>query len=63
MDRGVNLGKISLSIAFILSVFVTVLNFSGNSYINGTIMAVVSLLTLIELIRQLKNKNSSLTKG
>ncbi|WP_176222221.1 hypothetical protein [Tuberibacillus sp. Marseille-P3662] len=50
--------RIPLIVSLILSIFVMFLNFSDDSYFNGTVMAIVSVLVLIELIRQSISTNN-----
>lgn len=49
--------QIPLILSFILCIFVAILNFSEHDFFNGMFMAIISLLVLIELVRQLTNKS------
>lgn len=50
------MGRMSLIISAVLSFIVSILNLTDHRYINGTIMAIVFVLILIELLRQFRNK-------
>ncbi|SET16336.1 hypothetical protein SAMN05421676_10390 [Salinibacillus kushneri] len=50
------MGQLAWIISIVLSIFVSILNFLDHRYLNGAFMAVVSFLTFIELIKQLRAK-------
>lgn len=57
-ERDAVLKYIPLILSFILCVIVTHLNLTDHSYFNGIIMSIVSVLVLIELIKQTTSKDS-----
>jgi uncharacterized membrane protein (DUF373 family) len=54
--RGNSMGQIRLMISAILSLIVSILNFTDHRYVYGTFGAIIFVFVVIELIKQLRSK-------
>ena len=50
------MGQIRLMISAILSLILSILNFTDNRYVYGTFGAIIFVFVVIELIKQLRSK-------
>ena len=54
--RGNSMGQIRLMIAAIISLVVSILNFTDHRYVYGTFGVIIFVFVVIEMIKQLRSK-------